>query len=59
MAVSENIIIFVGIFLLGGNIPGALAFDVGNQLALVIGVVLITCILMACLGAYSKRKNRH
>ena len=59
MALFHDIIVSLCILLLGGKIPNVLAYDIGNQLALIVGVVLIICTLMACLGAYSKRRNRN
>lgn len=33
------------------------AFDAGDAIALVLGLVLGICGLLACIGAYARRKN--
>ena len=54
----RNIIITLFLWICGGLIPPASAYDAGDGFALVLGMILLICGFMACLGAYAKKTSR-
>ena len=46
------------LLLFGGQMQVASAFDAGDGIAFFVGIIIIICTLMACLGAYAKKTSR-
>lgn len=57
MADFVNNVFFLSLLLIAFRVPGVSAFDAGDILALVLGLVVSILGICACLGYYARRRN--
>ena len=52
------LLITLFLWISGGFISSVAAFDGGDLIAFALGMILLICGFMACLGAYAKKTSR-